>query len=219
MAFWQKKEEPAPSELEPAGDMRPNSARPSFSQKDNDTTMAGRAPARSSSVVHSPPNNSELSESQKRSNATASKQRAATFGEIVAVLMRSAQYKHHSLADLEWLVLPPILLGQFSLAEARSEANGLIAPIGVILWAAVGDEVDKRLSAAVDQPIKLKPAEWNSGALVWVVEALGNPRVINAMVQRLSDTEWKGRVVKLRARDKNGMPAVAELRAASAEKQ
>ena len=37
---------------------------------------------------------------------------ALTFTRIVSVLMHSVHYRHYSLSDLEWLVVPPILTGQ-----------------------------------------------------------------------------------------------------------
>ena len=67
-----------------------------------------------------------------------------TLGQIVAVLMRSPQHKHYSLADLVWLVLPAMLSGQFRIAQAQQA--GAVAPVGVVLWAQVSADVDRRLS-------------------------------------------------------------------------
>src|SRR5262245_27187607 len=41
-----------------------------------------------------------------------------SFAQIVAVLMRDPGYKSLRVTDLEWLVLPPIMAGQFRLAHA-----------------------------------------------------------------------------------------------------
>ena len=41
---------------------------------------------------------------------------AQTFAQIVAVLMRDANFRNLRLTDLEWLVLPPVMAGQFRLA-------------------------------------------------------------------------------------------------------
>lgn len=56
---------------------------------------------------------------------------AASFGDIVAILMRSARYRHYSLSDLEWLVVAPVKTGQFVLAAARTEKDGTAIPAGV----------------------------------------------------------------------------------------
>jgi predicted nucleic acid-binding protein len=54
----------------------------------------------------------------------------AMFGQIVKILMRSPQHKQRSLADLEWLVLPAVLSGQFSLAQAQQQ-SGIPGSVGV----------------------------------------------------------------------------------------
>jgi len=144
--------------------------------------------------------------------AAASKRLAAVFGEIIAVMMRSKQHRAYSLADMEWLVVPAVLTGQYLLAEARSKTKGMTAPVAVVLWANVSAEVDQRLSAKPDQPVKLAPKEWKSGDIVWIVEAVGEARLIQALLKRLHDKQWAGKTVKLRARDKAGKPQVGTLR-------
>jgi cytolysin-activating lysine-acyltransferase len=62
-----------------------------------------------------------------------------TLGQIVTILMRSPQHKQHPLADLEWLVLPAVLSGQFRVAQAQ--------PVGhrSARWGSpLGERVDRR---------------------------------------------------------------------------
>jgi cytolysin-activating lysine-acyltransferase len=153
----------------------------------------------------------ELSTEARRKNAASSKRLTSAFGEIVSILMRSPKHQASTIADLEWLVVPPVVTGQFSLAEAQSKSNGLITPIAVVLWAAVSKDVDARLSDEPDKPIKLAPPEWKGGDIVWIVEALGEPRVLEAMMKQLASKQWAGKQVKLRARGKDGKMAVAVL--------
>src|SRR5262245_15560260 len=40
-----------------------------------------------------------------------------SFSQIIAVLMRDQNFKNMRIADLEWLVLPPVMAGQFRLAH------------------------------------------------------------------------------------------------------
>jgi hypothetical protein len=49
-----------------------------------------------------------------------------TPGQIVTILMRPAQ--GGPLADLEWLVLPAILHGQYRVAQAQQ--SGIVVPVG-----------------------------------------------------------------------------------------
>lgn len=71
---------------------------------------------------------SPLDESEARKRAALSKRLDASFGQFVVLMMRSPHYRHHTLSDLEWLVTPPLLAGQFAVAEAQSKANGFTAP-------------------------------------------------------------------------------------------
>ncbi len=61
------------------------------------------------------------------------------------------------------------------------------------------------------QPVQLAPAEWRSGQILWIVDAVGEQKVIEAMLSRLVDTEWKGKEVKMRARTKDGSYKVGIL--------
>ena len=134
----------------------------------------------------------------------ASKLMMAGFGEIVSVLLRAKDYRTKSIAALEDMAVPAVLTGQFSLAQAQSAANGLTSPIGVIFWARVSPEIDQRLAASIaTEPVHLKTADWRSGQVLWIVDAVGEPKVIEAMLTRLVETEWKGKEVRMRARAKD----------------
>ncbi|MDA7946096.1 MAG: toxin-activating lysine-acyltransferase [Hyphomicrobiaceae bacterium] len=133
---------------------------------------------------------------------------AAGFGEVVSVLMRSPHYKHYSLTDLEWLVVPPLLANQFTLAEARTKEGGIPAPVGVALWACVSDEVDKKLTENIDRPVRLRPDEWTSGDTLWLIDAVGAPEAVKAMVERMGEAVFEGRPFKLRARGNDGKVSV-----------
>lgn len=156
-----------------------------------------------------------LSPEQLQQRAGAAKLAAAAFGEVVSVLMRSAQYKHFALTDLEWLVVPAVMTGQFSLAEAQSKTSGFTAPVGLVLWASVSAETDQRLAAEPGRQIRLRPDEWRSGDILWVVDAIGERRVVGAMLKRLRERQWQGRAVKIRTRGPDGKPEVKVLEAAS----
>jgi hemolysin-activating ACP:hemolysin acyltransferase len=104
------------------------------------------------------------SEEAQRRTAIAIRQSLA-FAQINSVLMRSPHYKHHTLTDLEWLV-PPLLTGQFSAAEAGPREGGARFPVAVVLWASVSVDVDKRLTENPAAPIRLRPDEWRSGNIL-----------------------------------------------------
>ena len=157
-----------------------------------------------------------LSEQELKRRTVLMRRRSAALGEIVSVLMRSESTKHHMLSELEWLVVPAVLTGQYLLAEAQSSSNGLTAPVGVVLWASVSADVDRRLSSPPAKAPRLKPSEWKSGDILWVVEAAGDTRLVGAMIKRLAKREWQGKPVKIWGRGKDGKAALRTL--ASADK-
>lgn len=143
--------------------------------------------------------------------ADIAKRLAGAFGEIVSVMMRSEGHRLNYLAELEWLVLPALATGQFSIADAQSKSLGIVAPIAAVLWASVSPEIDKRLSENPMRPGRLKPEEWKSGEIVWIVEAIGAPRGLEPMLKALREREWKGRTVRMRTVDGDGRPVIKTL--------
>lgn len=161
----------------------------------------------------------QLPPEELRKRAAFSKQLIAAFGEIVSVVMRSEGWRQRPIADLEALILPPLISGQFTVAEAMSKSHGAVAPVAVVLWARVSTEVDRRLSAALDAPICLSPPEWTSGDQIWIIEAIGEPAILRPMLQRLAQKEWTGKAVKLRAKGQDGKLHVGVLGAAKKDEE
>ena len=131
---------------------------------------------------------------------------AQNFSQAVAVLMRDANFKKLRIADLEWLVLPAILLGQFKLAHARSQPGrhkkphgGSFIPVALAMWARVSPEVDKALSENLEKPARLRPDQWSCGDIPWLMTIAGDKRVVPTFLKQLGEQEFKGKDVKLRA--------------------
>ncbi len=130
---------------------------------------------------------------------------AAAFGEIVSVLMRAPGHKFFNLADLEWMVIPPLMANQFSIANATpEETTGQSFPVGVAVWANVSPSVDQRLSSDLEKPLKLRPEEWKSGDIIWLIDVAAPPEVSKAMIDNLLTTVFKGKNVKMRIIKENG---------------
>jgi hemolysin-activating ACP:hemolysin acyltransferase len=130
---------------------------------------------------------------------------ALAFTQAVGVLMRSPRYRKYTLGDLEWLVIPPLVTGQFRIGEAKSNNNqGPTVPVAIVLWASVSPEVDKRLMEGDDASFQLKPEEWKSGDILWLAHMAGETRFVRFVVDQLMKTTFKGREVKVRGRDQAG---------------
>jgi hemolysin-activating ACP:hemolysin acyltransferase len=148
---------------------------------------------------------------EARRRAAAAVRHSLAFAQIVSILMHSPRYRHYTLGDLEWLVLPPLLTGQCSVAEAKSKENGASVPVAVALWASVSPEVDRRLAENLNTPIRLRPDEWRSGDILWLIDAVGDRRVVPGLLKQLADNTLKGREIKVRGRGEGGKVEVKNL--------
>jgi cytolysin-activating lysine-acyltransferase len=135
-------------------------------------------------------------------------------------LSRSPGHKHHSLADIEWMVLPAVLTGQFYVAEAASKEQGFRAPVACVTWASVSDEVDQRLREDAARKIRLRPDEWKSGEHLWLVDMAGDARGLSGALKSLLDTRFKDKAVNVATRGADGaarIETLAEIAAAAQE--
>lgn len=146
---------------------------------------------------------------------------ADQFANVIAVLMRDPNFRNVRLADLEWMVIPPVMSGQYQLARAAvptvasaaqdKQKNDVMVPVAVVLWASVSAEIDARLSGSLDKPVELRTTEWASGDNIWLMAIAGDPRAIPTFLGQLETREFKGKTVKLRARSADGKTEILPL--------
>lgn len=152
-----------------------------------------------------------LNAEDAKKRAALAKHVAASFGEIVTLLMRSPADRQRPLQDLEWMIVPGLMTGQFAIADAQSKETGAVMTVGAVLWAFVSPDVDARLSQAGEQAPRLAPNEWRSGEIPWVVMAIGDPKVLSGLLQQLSKTVFKDKSAKIRARGADGKTVVGRI--------
>lgn len=142
---------------------------------------------------------------------------AQAFSQVVAVLMRDTNFRNLKIGDLEWLVLPPIMAGQFRLGHAAKPADervreaGISIPVAVVLWARVSAQIDKAFSEELDKPMQLRPNQWASGDNIWIMATAGDRRALPHFLKELSQSVFKGQTVKMRARGAEGKVLVKTL--------
>ena len=129
--------------------------------------------------------------------AAFSKLLAASVGDLVVVLSRSPAHKHYSLADIEWMVVPPVTKGQFYIAEAMDQTHGFRAPIAAVTWAFVSDEVDQSLHKQTETVRRLRPDQWNCGSSAWLIDAAGDVEGVRKALLWLAAGPFKDRPLKL----------------------
>jgi cytolysin-activating lysine-acyltransferase len=145
-----------------------------------------------------------------------------SFSQIIGVLMRDQNFRNMRIADLEWLVLPPVMAGQFRLAHMPApprpgeqpkapDKGGILVPVAVALWARVSPQIDKGLSENLDKPVRLRANQWASGNIVWLMAVAGDRRAIPKFLEQLKEKEFKGQEVKMRANAGEGKVVVKTL--------
>ena len=73
---------------------------------------------------------------------------------------------------------------------------------------------DARLSRDLAAPVRVRPDEWRSGDIYWLIEAVGEARAVSALLKQLSESAFKGHEVKMRARTEGGKPGIVTLQQA-----
>jgi cytolysin-activating lysine-acyltransferase len=104
---------------------------------------------------------------------------AQVLGEITWLMTQSPRHRAIPLGDLEWLLMPAILLRQFRIFYSGEQ------PVGVALWALVDDTVAKRIDAGDN---RLSAVEWKSGSNMRIVELVapfGGEAEIRESIARL----------------------------------
>jgi len=115
--------------------------------------------------------------------------RLTAIGHAVWLMSRSPMHKHLMLTDIEWLVTPPILLGQFRLWENAGN------PFGFASWAYLGEEAEERI---IQKGIRrLMPTDWKSGEQLWLIDFLSPFGQSEAMLKELREKTHAHRTMKM----------------------
>ncbi|WP_404333522.1 toxin-activating lysine-acyltransferase [Sphingomonas sp. MMS12-HWE2-04] len=109
-----------------------------------------------------------------------------SFGNVVMTMMMLPRYRHHSIADLQHLVLEPLIRDRIALAYPRETEDKAIADVtGVAIWASVSDEADARIRDQIAGgvfPIRLKADDWTSGDNNWLLDVIAPDQKTTATV-------------------------------------
>ncbi len=171
--------------------------------------MTSKSTAEIKSVVGT----SDSGSIQAKARQLTAARRAIALGQIAEIMMRSPQHRYAFLADLEWLVHPALTSNQFVIHETLDKASGHKMPAAFALWAMVSNEVDARLSSNPSFRPRLKPEEWTSGSIPWLMDVAGHPHLTELLVKTLVEQRFKATGIKTYSRGKDGKPIAGVLRA------
>jgi cytolysin-activating lysine-acyltransferase len=89
------------------------------------------------------------------------------LGEITWLLTQSPLHRAMAIGDLEWLVMPPLILRQFYIFREGDR------PIGLALWARCSPRAVAKLEKGMLEPEhRLSLEEWSSGDSIWLVDLI-----------------------------------------------
>lgn len=129
------------------------------------------------------------------------------FGQATWLMTQSRGHRTMFLSDLEWMLMPAILLRQFRLFPGKDQ------PLGIALMGQLSDEASKRLETSG----KIKPEDWKSGDNLWLVELVAPFGQQDAMLGDLRATVFKGKQFKMYATDNTGQRQVITMSGEGAE--
>lgn len=145
---------------------------------------------------------SGLETGQKVSGAQPQLTVSDVFGQITWLMTQSKTHRNFFISDLEWMVMPPVLLKQFRLFPGKTQ------PLGCALWAKLSAEVEQRLEAGV---ARLAPQDWNSGDRLWLVELLAPFGHQEKMIEDLKTTIFAGQQFKMHSVTADGKRKVVTV--------
>jgi hemolysin-activating ACP:hemolysin acyltransferase len=98
----------------------------------------------------------------------------AGAGEVVLAMAGLPRYRNQTFADITHLVIEPMLNNRVAIAKSANEGK-FGATAGIAIWASVSEEVDARIREQIQArvfPIRLKPEDWNSGDIHWLLDLI-----------------------------------------------
>lgn len=122
------------------------------------------------------------------------------LGPALWLYARDANRKFNFFGDMDWLLLPPVMLDQCRLYTRKR------VPFAFFTWARVSDAVDQRLRSGI---ARLAPQEWNTGPHVWLTDAVAPFGGGDEMTAELLKREFPGCRVKALYPDPDGRGALA----------
>lgn len=109
----------------------------------------------------------------------------AALGEVCSLLLALPRYQKMYLQDLDWMALVPLSHGRFTVVRIASKDGTEQQSIGGVIWATVSAEVDQHIRQQIKTsnfPIRLRPTDWTSGDITWLLDVLAPNRALTTKI-------------------------------------
>jgi cytolysin-activating lysine-acyltransferase len=141
-----------------------------------------------------PSGNAALQSEELAELATLAKEQARkvlgkvpVLGAVTWLMLQQAANRHTLLSELEWRVMPALVLNQAKL-YLRDEA-----PMAFVSWAKLSEEVAQRYQIA---PHQLTMADWASGDQIWLIDVFTPYGGAQEVLKNLREKVFAGQVVR-----------------------
>ncbi len=142
--------------------------------------------------------------SDKAAPAKAAPTVASILGEICWLFSMTPSHRYFFMADLEWLVMTPVMKQQFRIYR---DENG--RPMGLVLWAKLNADAEERL---LQGSTRMRPQDWTSGDRHWIIDVVdltGGQRA-QQMIDEMKSTVFKETPFKYHRTDSSGNRVVVD---------
>ena len=129
------------------------------------------------------------------------------LGAVSWLMMQQSATRHTLLSELEWRVMPALILDQAKLFMRDN------APVAYVSWARLSEDVAKRYQQA---PHHLSASDWKSGEQIWIVDLCTPFGGMQEVMKDLRETVFEGHEIHQFTLSGDGQvkamtwPAVAE---------
>jgi cytolysin-activating lysine-acyltransferase len=108
------------------------------------------------------------------------------MGPALWLYARDPLKKFMFMADIDWAILPPVILDQCRLYTK----DGI--PFAFFTWALVNDAIDQRLRSCTP---RIAPHEWQSGQHLWLVDVVTPFGKTEEMIDELRKAQFPDRKI------------------------
>lgn len=108
------------------------------------------------------------------------------LGAVSWLMMQQSATRHTLLSELEWRVMPALVLDQAKLFMREN------APIAYVSWARLSEDAAKRYQQA---PHHLSASDWTSGDQIWVVDLCTPFGGMQEVVKDLRESVFPGQEI------------------------
>ncbi len=109
-----------------------------------------------------------------------------TFGKVALAMMVLPRYRHQSIADLNTLLLEPLIRDRVAIATSKPKEGTMAdAKDGVAIWASVSEAVDAKIREQIKAgvfPIRMQADDWSSGNINWLFDVIAPNQALTTAV-------------------------------------